>query len=257
MSISIVLNLSLGLYLVFARGSQREPAKAPVPYTDRPSAAGLSAIPVPDFDPWANSTSRVTTFSWRAVESSDYRIYVQNLRNIGCPEQTIRDIIVADVGNLYKSRTHELEQKLSKLNGDPSSRLEVEAKLQSLPAEENKVIATLLGSQAPVVVDETREENSAQDDESAESQQHPVLPLAFSDVDFSVLQLDETQALVIASLRQKFWNLLGGEGQNPNDPQYLERWQKAQPELDSWLKGMIGLRAYQELELAARARHAR
>src|SRR5438067_13778035 len=40
-------------------------------------------------------------FTWREVESPDYPEYVANLRDIGCPEQTIRDIIIADVNALY------------------------------------------------------------------------------------------------------------------------------------------------------------
>ena len=40
-------------------------------------------------------------FSWREVESADYPAYIINLRGIGCPEQTVRDIIVADVNQLY------------------------------------------------------------------------------------------------------------------------------------------------------------
>jgi len=35
-------------------------------------------------------------FSWQQLESPDYQTYVANLRDIGCPEQTIRDIIIAD-----------------------------------------------------------------------------------------------------------------------------------------------------------------
>jgi len=36
-------------------------------------------------------------FDWRAVESADYREYIANLRAIGCPEETIRDIVGADL----------------------------------------------------------------------------------------------------------------------------------------------------------------
>ena len=43
-------------------------------------------------------------FSWQEVESPDYPTYITNLRNIGCPEQTIRDIIIADVNALYARR---------------------------------------------------------------------------------------------------------------------------------------------------------
>jgi hypothetical protein len=44
------------------------------------------------------------SFDWRMVESEDYKKYIANLRAIGCPENTIRDIIIADVNSLFESR---------------------------------------------------------------------------------------------------------------------------------------------------------
>lgn len=44
------------------------------------------------------------TFDWRQVESEDYRQYLANLRTIGCPEKTVREIIQADVNDLFASR---------------------------------------------------------------------------------------------------------------------------------------------------------
>jgi hypothetical protein len=46
----------------------------------------------------------VRKIDWRVVESEDYRKYIANLRSIGCPEETIRDIIIADVNKLFESR---------------------------------------------------------------------------------------------------------------------------------------------------------
>lgn len=40
-------------------------------------------------------------FRWSQLESADYTSYIASLRRVGCPEQTIRDIIVADICNLY------------------------------------------------------------------------------------------------------------------------------------------------------------
>jgi LysM repeat protein len=51
-----------------------------------------------------NIVLRRQLFSWREVESADYPTYVANLRDIGCPEQTIRDIIIADVNLLFSRR---------------------------------------------------------------------------------------------------------------------------------------------------------
>ena len=35
-----------------------------------------------------------------SVAAADYREYIENFRNIDCPEETIRDIILADVNKL-------------------------------------------------------------------------------------------------------------------------------------------------------------
>ncbi|MEO6034001.1 MAG: hypothetical protein ABIQ35_01970 [Verrucomicrobiota bacterium] len=43
-------------------------------------------------------------FHWREVESGDYRKYIANLRAIGCPESTIKDIILTDILKLYSAR---------------------------------------------------------------------------------------------------------------------------------------------------------
>ena len=51
-----------------------------------------------------NVVVRRQFFSWGEVESADYPTYIANLRNIGCPDQTIRDIIIADVNLLFARR---------------------------------------------------------------------------------------------------------------------------------------------------------
>jgi RNA polymerase sigma factor (sigma-70 family) len=42
--------------------------------------------------------------NWQALESQDYRQYIANLRGAGCPEQTIRDIIITDLDRTYGKR---------------------------------------------------------------------------------------------------------------------------------------------------------
>ena len=43
-------------------------------------------------------------FNWSQVESADYREYITNLRKVGCPEATIRDIVITDIMRLYAAR---------------------------------------------------------------------------------------------------------------------------------------------------------
>lgn len=50
---------------------------------------------------------------WRAVESADYPTYIANLRTIGCPEETIRDIIITDINKLYAQKARALNPQLS------------------------------------------------------------------------------------------------------------------------------------------------
>ena len=51
-------------------------------------------------------------FSWQEIESQDYAAYIKNLREIGCPEQTIRDIIIADVSQMLREKQIEQSTRL-------------------------------------------------------------------------------------------------------------------------------------------------
>src|SRR5947208_8054614 len=54
--------------------------------------------------PLAIELTTTNGFRWGSVESPDYREYIANLRAIGCPEETIRDIVIADVNKLFAGR---------------------------------------------------------------------------------------------------------------------------------------------------------
>ena len=43
-------------------------------------------------------------FHWSSIESADYPEYVANLRSVGCPESTIRDIVLTDLMKYYAGR---------------------------------------------------------------------------------------------------------------------------------------------------------
>jgi LysM repeat protein len=68
------------------------------------SAANLAAEETSSPVIKTNVEVRRQFLSWSHVESTDYATYIANLRSIGCPEQTIRDIIIADVNALYAKR---------------------------------------------------------------------------------------------------------------------------------------------------------
>jgi len=47
-------------------------------------------------------------FDWSGVESEDFRQYIANMREIGVPEATIQDIVIAEINRIYASRIRAL-----------------------------------------------------------------------------------------------------------------------------------------------------
>lgn len=71
------------------------PAATPADTRDRPPAeAGASAPPAP----------AAPAFNWASIESDDFKKYIQNLRDLGVPEATIRDLIQAEIAKLYRPK---------------------------------------------------------------------------------------------------------------------------------------------------------
>ncbi|HPY31352.1 MAG: LysM domain protein [Verrucomicrobia bacterium ADurb.Bin118] len=96
-----------------------------------------------------NVVFRRQFFSWSELESPDYAKYIANLRDIACPEQTIRDIIIADVNALYaRRRAAEIitpEQQWWRAEPDPVVQATAQAKLRELDAERRALLTSLLG----------------------------------------------------------------------------------------------------------------
>ncbi|HZV35964.1 MAG TPA: hypothetical protein VFB72_15420, partial [Verrucomicrobiae bacterium] len=87
-------------------------------------------------------------FSWQEIESADYPAYIANLRAIGCPEPTIRDIIVADVNQLYAVKRAEVptpDDQWWTYNRDPDLVDEANDKLSALEQERQNLLTALLG----------------------------------------------------------------------------------------------------------------
>lgn len=89
-------------------------------------------------------------FSWDQVESDDYPTYIANLREIGCPEQTIRDIIIAEINSLFARRlATELvtpEQQWWRSEPDTNVVRIAAEKIRALEDERHALLARLLGS---------------------------------------------------------------------------------------------------------------
>lgn len=107
--VSICLNAGLGIaYFISPKSTSPESAEGTV-------ALGGSASSKPAKK--RTQAPQVVTnviepeFHWREVEAADYKEYIRKLRGIGCPEATIRDIIIADIDKLYEPRLAQLRDQ--------------------------------------------------------------------------------------------------------------------------------------------------
>ncbi len=94
--LSLLLNLASLLYIfAWQRRSHSElPDSSPVRTRTVLVPTGIKT----------NVVVRRRSFEWNDIESDNYPLFIKNLRDIGCPERTIRDIIVADVNELYERK---------------------------------------------------------------------------------------------------------------------------------------------------------
>lgn len=80
------------------------------------------------------------------------------------------------------------------------------------------------------------------------SEEEPVsLPLVFQEPDPKSNISDEDRTRW-NSLRETFIKAIGGVYQNPDDPQYMSRWEKAKPQVDAQFKALVGEDMYVQLQ---------
>src|SRR5688572_26868288 len=106
-----------------------------------PEAAQRKSSPLPP--------ATLKAFHWSQLESSDFHLYMANLRGIGCPEETVRDLVIAEINKLYAPKFAALMSQAQHYDyWKPSSRKSREAlatQLQALRAEKGDLLKALLG----------------------------------------------------------------------------------------------------------------
>jgi hypothetical protein len=243
---SILANLVLAaLILWLARRQQTGAPDSPL----NASAGATVEVPAP---PTA-APEPAQKFQWSQLESTDYHTYIANLRAIGCPKQTIQDIIVADVDSLYALRRAQLQQGPAVQVDQRKS----QAQLQQLRNEEVGVLQALLGAPSPVKdeagalaaspaaveapIRRSRFGNSPNDSGP--------IPVAFQDPGPD-MELKPAQIEIINDVRETFTNAL--KGLDPNSPEYARRWQEAQAEADQRMGALLGYTVWLESKIKAR-----
>ena len=148
--ISILANLVcfVGLFwLSTDRQSSTEPSQ-PVP-AGEPVSSGQA---IGQAAPPERIVREVERFRWSQIESDDYKEYIQNLRDIGCPEETIRNLVKQDLDKYYDQRKADILSKSPARkefwkSGNPSSlgrpSASASSQMAKLDREKNEVLSEL------------------------------------------------------------------------------------------------------------------
>ena len=146
--ISIFLNLALIGWIISLRVAQprQMTSSATTTATTKTRAPAEQSKVAHDFPPQFVATHHASPFDWRQVESPDYKEYIANLRAIGCPEKTIKEIVTADVKDLFSARRAAITQTnhYEYWRATPVNLSEEQRKqLQELSIEQSEVLKAL------------------------------------------------------------------------------------------------------------------
>jgi hypothetical protein len=102
-AIVLLLLLNLGVFVAILHYFRQARLEASRQLNASESASLSKAedeAPAPKPQPVEKVVVVTNHLQWAQLESEDYKTYIARLRSIGCPEQTIRDIIIADLDKL-------------------------------------------------------------------------------------------------------------------------------------------------------------
>ena len=157
--------IALGANLVCVGGLGWSLTKVQSPPSQPAPVTSASGTATKTKRPEARVTERVVKeaepFHWSQIESDDYQTYVENLRSIGCPEETIRDLVKQDLDKFYEQRKAEVlnsapPRKDYWKTGHPTTLSQPSAgtrsQLAQLDQEKNGVLNELFGAKGVAAI---------------------------------------------------------------------------------------------------------
>ncbi len=279
---SVTLNVLLLGALVMTWGDRRATKQV----TAEPKSAPVKQAVTAQTPAAPPQSAKAAPFRWQQLDAPDFPTFVKNLRAIGCPEPTLRDIIEGELREIYA-------QKLQKVAaGSSGKRQEMEA--FELNNERDRLLASLTapaGSPAPAAAmtpagandspaytaaaDSTVPDAAADftapaaavDPNVAPSQPAAQIPAAFAYAGNSgtVLtvgqvapntkaaspQLGPTETTVLQQMQSDFAEALGDATKSPESPVYRQRWNAELDRSNERFRAQFGVGAYLRAEMQA------
>jgi hypothetical protein len=146
-AISLLVNVILVFVILglFSKGrAQRISSNIPIVVT----ATNFVTAVLPETSATNEPAVSPLKFDWSRIESEDWRAYVANLRRIGCPERTIRDIVLPQIADYYEDKRFQLTvERDFWMNGPErfAAEQERDKKLEALDAEHTALVKELVG----------------------------------------------------------------------------------------------------------------
>jgi len=252
--LNVVIAVSAGIFL------RKSPAR-PVPraLAEGPAAPTLAPAPQPLEE--AVKSTAVEPFRWSQLSSDDDAAYIHNLRAAGCPETTIRDILSASIGHRFDQKREVLREQRAKGALDGTSLTEAIAQSWD---EQNDLLARLFGGPASFGSDGAVARAASSVPAKAATSEADSIPFkalsrSGNPAPLAVLEpdpswgLNDLQLGLWEQVAEQFVESIGGPGQNPKDPAYRQRWEKAQAAADDKFRSALGDELYGRLQLQSRA----
>jgi hypothetical protein len=149
-------------------------------------------------------------FNWQSVEATDCRVFIENLRAIGCPDLTIFDIVSAEVDEIFNARVKEL---VDGVTGNFWNLVISSKDMQEMVEQKEKELEALRDQKGEMLSALFGETNPADEFRAAQSENYR-LDLEKSRLDFlpeekqaSVLEIKNRFAAAQAALENSGTNL--------------------------------------------------
>ncbi|HEY6168393.1 MAG TPA: hypothetical protein VI454_10160, partial [Verrucomicrobiae bacterium] len=109
--IALSLAANVGLFAYWHRPTPR--TASPLPPASSPASLAVTATEVaqpiaPAASPMPSSSVPASRLRWSQLQSADLKECIARLRAVGCPEETIQDLIIAEVERRFAARRRSL-----------------------------------------------------------------------------------------------------------------------------------------------------
>jgi hypothetical protein len=208
LSLSLNAGLAATLWYVWTWPQPVAPPTLPA-RTRRVADASVVATPAP-LPPV--TTQAAATLRWSDLASTDFFAYRDNLRAVGCPEKTVRDIIEAEINDWFLHRRQPLVDSVQVrfwdivAQGGKDAFESIEEQFQALQRERRELIAAVLGREKPdpAAEEASRRENFAERYDWAPAELQPQLV----DLDERLWQEERALQTEVAGRQDQKWTEL-------------------------------------------------